>query len=208
MDYNIENEVLFNDNFCYSCKNEYIHRYYLCENCLKFLYNYEYEFEETKKTNKNVYYVYKSVIKNLIQRFKFKDETYLVYVLGELLYFKLDKNILKDIDYITFVPMTKKKFRSRGYNQSRLIAEYIGEKSQKKVTKIIEKIKNTKEQHFLNEEERKENLKGVFKIVEEISQKKVLVIDDVHTSGVTLKECEKEILKAGATFVWSVAICG
>ena len=98
------------------------------------------------------------------------------------------------------VPLSWKRRLQRGYNQSQLIAEIISNILQIKIeSKILYKTKNIVPQSTLNKKDRKENIKGAFKIkhIEKIKNKKILIIDDIYTTGNTLNECAKMFIKEG-----------
>ena len=111
---------------------------------------------------------------------------------------------------ITFVPMWGRKERRRGFNQAELIARAVGEKTGRPVVKFLEKIKDNRSQVGLNPQERAENVKGVFKMLEAgpptIKPQSILVVDDVYTTGATMGECIKVLKKAGAKNVWGFTL--
>lgn len=208
---NLLNLFFYNDEYCYFCKEEKITRDYLCENCIENLRKYNVEIfkdYEESEFKKDILYFYSGILKEKVKNFKFKDDLYLKYPLGKLIYNALDKELLKEIDYITYVPISKRKMRKRGYNQCELLAREISKLTGIKVIDCIEKITDTKDQHSLTLTERSENLKGVFKVIKNIENKKILLIDDIHTSGNTIDECYKIMKKSGVKFVWTVCICG
>lgn len=107
---------------------------------------------------------------------------------------------LKRYDIIIVVPLSRKRKLKRGYNQSLLIAKIISDILQIKIqSKIIYKTKNIVPQSTLNKEERQANIKGAFKIknIEKIIDKKILIIDDIYTTGNTLNECSRQLIKNG-----------
>lgn len=105
--------------------------------------------------------------------------------------------IINGYDIIIPVPISKKRLKERGYNQSELIAKQISQNMQIKIeTKCLYKNKNITAQSSLNKEEREENIKDAYiiKNKEKILNKKVLLFDDIYTTGSTANEC-CEILK-------------
>lgn len=203
--------LFFNDEFCYFCKENNIKKDYLCKDCLNRIFEYnkkifeDYPKEEYKK---DILYYYKGILKEKIKNFKFDDYLFLKKPLGKLIYKKLDKNLLSTIDYITFVPVSNKKIKTRGYNQCELLANEVSNYSKIEVLEILKKIKETKDQHFLNIEDRNKNLKNSFEVEKNIKGKRIILIDDIHTSGNTVDECYKTLKNAGVEFVWIVCVCG
>jgi ComF family protein len=105
------------------------------------------------------------------------------------------------------IPLSDKKKKKRGFNQSEEIAKVISE-----ATKIendfncIIKIKDNKSQTELTKKERFENVKNTFKIVKNVKNKNILLLDDVYTTGATMEECAKSLKESGASKVWGVTV--
>lgn len=119
-------------------------------------------------------------------------------------------NQLYQFDIIVPVPMTKSGQKKRGFNQAQKIAKELSYYSRRPVcSSALVKIRETKQQHTLTERQRRENLKGAFWVVRahEISGKRVLLVDDVFTTGSTADECAKMLKKAGASCVIIGTIC-
>lgn len=97
-------------------------------------------------------------------------------------------------DIVTCVPISKKRLKSRGYNQSEVIARHIAKCLGAEYLDTIEKTVHNREQHSLSLEQRKTNIMGVYRLcTDKIKSKRVLLIDDIVTSGNTLSECVKTI---------------
>jgi len=154
---------------------------------------------------------YNGIVKQLIHRIKFNGEYDIIKELVNKKDFDVAENAI-----ITYVPMHIKKQRKRGFNQAEIIAKEISKKLDKPVVKMLEKIKQTKDQASLNKEARLKNPKGCFSAVETRPLKKlrslirgrvsVLLVDDVYTSGATMQECSKVLHKAGIEKVWGFVI--
>lgn len=110
-------------------------------------------------------------------------------------------------DFIIPVPMSKKEVKKRGFNQALLLGKHLS-----KILNIplkencLIKVKNTKPQHRLNFAQRAINLTDAFKVLhtEEIKNCRILLCDDIMTSGSTLNECSSVLLKNGALEVYCV----
>ncbi len=152
----------------------------------------------------NHYYIFKydNLIRKLIIDYKFNEKPYLYRSFLEFLNnYQKEYIQFKIYDIIIPVPISKKRKKERGYNQSLLIAKEISLKENKNLgDKIISKVKNNNTQSKLNKEERAENVKNVYKITnnKEIINKNILLIDDIYTTGATLNECSKMLKQAGA----------
>ena len=161
--------------------------------------------EDTRNQEKNfdeLLYVfrYEGLARQNILKYKFKESSYLykMFVNFMLKNQKFFENI-KKYDTIVPVPISKKRFLERGYNQSYLIAREIAKKVGIKFeNKIIKKTKNIIEQSKLNKEDREKNIIGVYETenIHKISDKKVLLLDDIITTGSTANECARMLLTA------------
>lgn len=101
-------------------------------------------------------------------------------------------------DLITTVPMHPKDQRQRGYNQCELLSKELSKLLGVPFEHTLVKVKRTKKQHKLRYRERKTNLSGAFKLIdmERVRDKRILLIDDIVTSGCTLGACCKTLNKA------------
>lgn len=122
-------------------------------------------------------------------------------------------DFLMDIqpDALIPIPLHKKRMRIRGYNQAELLAKCIGENLGIPVrTDLMKREKNTIPQKKLNSEERQNNLKRAFNIVEnDVKLEKVVLVDDIYTTGTTVNEAAKVLKESGVKEVYFVTLaCG
>lgn len=156
---------------------------------------------EDKYFNELMYiFKYEGQIRKLILDYKFNEKSYiyLAFVNFLLKNKKIFENI-ESYDTIIPVPISKKRLNKRGYNQSLLIAKEIAEQTKLELlNNCLIKTKNIIEQSKLSKEERIQNIKGVYAIKNRklIQNKKILLIDDIYTTGSTVNECSK-ILRQG-----------
>lgn len=111
-------------------------------------------------------------------------------------------------DYITEVPMTRKRIRKRGYNQCALLSKEISDITGIKYREsVLRKLYETGNQHGLSYYLRKGNLTGVFDAVnpDDVKDKIILLCDDISTSGETFNECAKMLWLHGAKEVYCIA---
>ncbi len=116
--------------------------------------------------------------------------------------------IAEDIDLIVPIPITRKKMKERGYNQTELIAKELRFLLNVPYANVMIKVKDTKEQKTLGRTERAENLSGAFGISDkapDISGKRLLLIDDVCTTGSTLTEAAGVLRIGGAGKVYAIS---
>ena len=143
-------------------------------------------------------YIYDGIIRKLLIKYKFNEKTYLYKIFTKNL--KNNKKIcllFEKYDIIIPVPISKKREKERGYNQSLLISREISKQLNIECNnQILFKFKNTQPQSSLTKEERMENAKNVYyiKYEDKIKNKKILLVDDIYTTGSTVNECSK-ILK-------------
>lgn len=153
-------------------------------------------------------YHYESSVRVGIHRFKYRGYVELAPTFADEMCKSIDMHLFDiPFDFITFVPLTKKKKRKRGYNQAELLAKEIAKKYDLQCVNTLIKTKETKNQQGSSEAERKKNLKNAFNIADvDVKGKNILLVDDVKTTGATLNECSKVLKKNGAERVYAVTI--
>ena len=153
--------------------------------------------ENLKKLRKlnNIYYIwdYNEEFKKLIFSYKYNRKKSLAKLIARLIEEEFKFIIQKEkIDFIVSVPINKKRKSERGYNQ---VDEILKQLNVNYVE--IKRIKNTEKMHkLLNEKLREENIRGSFRIESDFDfrNKKILLVDDIITTGATLKEIKNSIL--------------
>jgi ComF family protein len=149
------------------------------------------------------YGLYEGVLSEAIHQFKFHRVRRLSKPLGNLL---LHLEIPR-ADGIIPVPLTKKDLMARGFNQSLLIANVIARHTGIALfMDFLFKTKETAPQIGLSARERLSNLRNAFEVHGNLKDLRVLLVDDVITTGATVKECSKMLLKAGAQEVIVLAL--
>jgi len=139
---------------------------------------------------------YKDILKDKIISYKFNDSAYLHHFFAELMCYKL---ISEKADAITAVPISAKRMKERGYNQSELIAKKISRYLEIPYIKLLTKNRETKRQSDLSKNERYLNIKDSFEFNNKIKLKheKVILVDDVFTTGATVNECSRVLKTSG-----------
>jgi ComF family protein len=148
--------------------------------------------------------------KTLIHRLKYDKKI----PLGKRLAQSLGEKVACEKDFISCdliipVPLHRTRHRSRGFNQSQILAEGISEVTNLPLIKdILKRKKNTQDQTYLNAQQRKENVRGAFVVTqpERIVGKQVILVDDVITTGATLNECARMLLNARAKKIFAVTL--
>lgn len=157
--------------------------------------------EQEKFFQEHLYiFKYEGIIRKIILKYKFQDKAYIYktfvnFLLKNEKFFK----IIKSYDTIIPVPISKQRKKERGYNQSYLLAKEIARNvGLNLVNNVLYKTKNTIEQSKLKREDRIKNIQGVYetKNVMSLNNKKVLLLDDIYTTGSTVTQCCKMLNKA------------
>lgn len=189
------NQILkkfFFDSSCSICGKEVEeNEIYICRKCREKI-----EKKKILHIRKNIYYLfdYKDDIRKLIIDYKLNGRRELSYFISELIEKELKEMIKeKDIDIILPIPMSRKKFYLRGFNQVELILDNIG------ITyKRAKRKKDTLPMHKILEKDlRKINIKSVFECNFLVDNKNILIIDDIITTGTTILEMIKSLNEVG-----------
>ena len=155
-------------------------------------------------------FVYDDFSKKIILKFKHSDATYLAEMLAKWM-FRAATLEIESSDLIIPVPIHFTKRLKRKYNQSELLAQKISEISGVKYEpRILKKIKQTSPQEGLSGNQRRKNVIGSFGINEKyehlLKNKRILLIDDVFTTGSTVNECAKVLKKHGTKEIFVLTI--
>lgn len=145
----------------------------------------------------------------IIKQFKYRGFTRLSPILIDRALEKRNLLIKRlSADLIVPIPLHSYHLKSRGFNQAEILADNISIKTGIDVNKnSLRKIRNTKDQKFLDHNDRFENIKDAYKVFgEDLSGKKIILVDDVITTGATLHEARKEIVKAEGKVVLAIVI--
>lgn len=160
---------------------------------------------------------YRGIIKKVIYRFKYPPYlSSLAIFLGELFYEGIIQQesfmrvLQGDILFVP-IPLHTRRFKKRGYNQSEILAQQLGVRLNMTIVCFLERIKNTNTQVGLSRKEREANIRGAFRVKESCKNilqdyRQIFLIDDVVTSGATLKEAAMVLKKAGAKNVYGLTL--
>ena len=157
-----------------------------------------------KSFKEHIYlFKYNGIIRDLLLDYKFNDKSYLCdFFLKIILKNEKICRKIKKYDIMIPVPIHKKRKKQRGYDQSLLIARKIVKSFEKLelITDCLIKQKHTLQQSLLTKEERKQNVNKVYKIQnkEKIYNKRIVLFDDIYTTGSTANECARLLKESGA----------
>ena len=152
--------------------------------------------------NKNFYFdraisciEYCDKSKVLVLSLKYYGNTYMSRYIAQVMRDKLEFEQLS-ADYVIPVPLHKKRMRTRGFNQAEKIASYLSDYTKIPIIDCIKRNRNTKRLYALNKFQREKELKNAFEVKEdseEIIGKKIILVDDIFTTGTTVNEISKKL---------------
>jgi Predicted amidophosphoribosyltransferases len=187
------------DEKCVLCGEDIDEDNLLCNKCERSIKFCDGIFTVEQGNTKFSYYsvsYYSGAMMELILKLKYKSN----FKAGEVIAGYMI-NIIKTqniyFDFISYIPMTKVAMKKRGYNQSEYLAKIIGNEMNIPVIHCLDKIKQTKDQIGLNGIERWNNVLDSFRIInkDNVKNKKILLVDDVITTGATAFSCAYELMK-------------
>ncbi|MFC1756933.1 ComF family protein [Patescibacteria group bacterium] len=152
------------------------------------------------------------IIKKALWTLKYKKAKRVAKPLAQLIHKRLLLKNLESKWIIIPIPLSKKRYRERGFNQAELIAKHLSDISNKTLliySNVLYKNRHTISQvNIKNREKRLKNLKGVFvvKNTKIIKNKNILLLDDVSTTGTTIKEAKKALEKSGTNKVVGIVV--
>lgn len=166
-------------------------------------------FAEPPELNRAIaIFTYEPAVREAITAFKYRDIRALAPVLGTLMADALPKSVAESSDLIVPVPVSRDRLRSRGYNQSELLARQITKIKQLKLaTGLLARTdKGQPQARAQNIDERRRNVQGAFEVIGSVNEKRILLIDDVMTTGSTLNACAAVLKDAGAAWVGALVL--
>lgn len=146
-------------------------------------------------------YAYEGLLRDLMHEMKFRDKRQVAEGFGELMADACPMLGPAVADWLVPVPMHPRKERHRGFNQAEILARALGKRyGLPVVPNLLKRTRNTPPQSGLSPVRRAENMEGAFRINPRyaVSHKKILLIDDIYTTGATLDACAKILAESGA----------
>jgi ComF family protein len=208
--------ALFFPNYCFGCRDGLVHgEEILCTQCIAELPRLDYfELRDNPITDRFVgrlsikhgwallKFQKSGIVQNLLHELKYNNHPEVGVKLGKILANSLlQHSVGSDIDLIIPVPLHRNRLRVRGYNQSAMIAKGVSEVlSIPFDDTVMIRLSATKTQTKKSKVDRWENVSQVFQVAkpDAVSGKRVLLVDDVITTGATIEACAQKLLSAGA----------
>jgi ComF family protein len=144
---------------------------------------------------------YKDHVRKSLLKYKFQNCRSNAAGYGRLLAMKLMKEDRLDFDVLTWIPISRQRKRRRGFDQVELLAQKLGAELQIMPIPTLEKVRNNRQQsRIIGSAQRRANVLGAYIAIapENIAGKRVLLLDDIITTGATASECARILLTAGA----------
>lgn len=188
-----------NGKICHRCGAPMYGESSYCEDCsqTKIYYNRAYSA-----------FVYEKALRKIIHSVKFGNNGAMCYQLAYYLAYLVDKYNI-EYDLVVNVPMTVSAVKKRGFNQAKLLAQSLCHINDTPCySDCLVKVRDTVVQEQLSRHERLTNLNGVYDLCDKeiVKGKKILLVDDVKTTGTTLNQCSKVLIKYGALEVNCITV--
>jgi ComF family protein len=199
--------------FCISCQSKLeSKRKVICPDCFDKLPTLPEEFidvlideiDQIYFDRLHIKYQFAEQFQKLIHHFKYQRTLTLAKYFAEVIAPLINKN---DLDIISSIPLNPIKEKERGYNQSALIANEIGSLLKILVNNtLIKRVRNTPSQTKLNREQRINNMMNAFDCDADLSDQRIILVDDIITTGSTINECARILKRQNAKTVIVIAL--
>ena len=198
-------------SFCCSCRTPVPYNQKVCEKCSvelekgrvkhprsRTLYNKRFRIHSVYSYDED------NEAATIVKRLKFANSFNCANFMGEVIADKA-ASLRREYDIATFVPMSPLAEYDRTFNQCEYVCSCVAKQLGIKEKNCLRKVRYTKKQHKLSSVDRRRNLKDAFRARNNVAGKRILLIDDVTTTGTTLSECANELYKGGAESVTMIA---
>jgi competence protein ComFC len=193
---------------CNGCGRELkeYNNFKLCPVCIGKVCYYD-ENDNNHKEHSEVAYdrcivacTYEGIVREMVHKIKYKDKREIAITIAAIM---ADRNIdnIGEFDYLVPVPISNRKLKKRGYNHTKLIALELKSYLNIPVLDCLIRIRDTQPQVLFNTSDRWYNVKDCFKCNQAMQGKKIILIDDIVTTGATANYCALELKKSGAESV-------
>lgn len=152
---------------------------------------------------------YEEQVRESLLRYKFSGKAHYAQAYGRFLALRISQRFGDGFDVLTYVPVSARRRFRRGYDQVRLLAQAVGDELGCGFVKTLRKVRHNVAQSSIKEDERRRaNVLGVYRVraPDLIRGKRVLLLDDIITTGSTVSECAKTLKLSGATEVLCAAM--
>lgn len=150
---------------------------------------------------------YEGNVRKCLHRYKFGGKSSYADPLARILQQALPQD--QSFDIITFVPTNPRNVKQRGFHHTQLLAQRLSAHTDIPCTRLLSKRRNTRPMYGLHPAQRRANILGAISPaapMEAIAGRRILLVDDLITTGSTLSECARVLLEEGAAGVWCVTV--
>jgi competence protein ComFC len=168
---------------------------FVCQECK----NVDFSFQSARAPLK-----YDGVGKQIVHALKYRGYKRVVGRLAVPLMVQVLGNTA--FDAVVPVPLHRSRLRKRGFNQAELLARDVAEKMKSTVSDTLEVVRSTRDQVELSAAQRRANVAGAYSATEPLGGK-ILLVDDVFTTGATMSACATSLLQSGAKEVHALSLC-
>ena len=153
-------------------------------------------------------FLYVGGVRRALLRFKFQGKTSYAAPLARFMAAEALRRYRDTPELVVFAPVSAARRRRRGYDQSELLAEEVASLLSLPLAPALEKVRDTPAQSSLHASQRMQNVRGSYRcaLPGSIAGKRVLLVDDVCTTGSTMGECARVLMAAGAAEVYGLAL--
>ena len=144
---------------------------------------------------------YRGMVQQCLKKVKYKSAWDIVKFLFDLSNFELSSDYI-----VTSVPMWRKKERERGFNQAKILAQIVAKQLDFEEIDLLERVRSTRPMFGLKKPDRLANVDGAFRLIKKPANQRIILVDDVWTTGATMRECAKILKHGGAKVVWGLAL--
>lgn len=181
---------------CVYCGRELPKGEIVCADCAK----EEKALENTDGFAGGILYAYRydGVVRSLMHAFKYNDmPRHAMFIAQRMADFLAGFEVNADV--VTFVPIHARRLKTRGYDQSEMLAYNLGMLMGVPCERLLVREKETKPQYKLSAQQRRSNVRGAFSLSPgaQVAGKNILLVDDIFTTGATVGECMKALADAG-----------
>ena len=144
---------------------------------------------------------YEDLARKSLLYYKFYGNRHCAVSYARLLGAKLERNDRLDVDMVTWIPVSKQRRRRRGFDQVQLLAEKMAAEVNLPAVATLKKIRHNRQQStIVGQAQRRANVLGVYSVIDPatVAGKRILLLDDIVTTGATAGECARVLLTAGA----------
>ena len=185
---------------------------YICQECYMSVRRSSRPIERSSGEMTRVYatYQYGGVVQKLLKKVKYKSSWKMVDELAERWSERVSDAMLDEVSecevVVTSVPMYKLCQRERGFNQAERLGRKLADELGVEYIETMRRTRATKPMYGLDKKARRGNVKGAFEMREKMSAELVILVDDVWTTGSTMRECAKMLRKMGIEEIWGVVV--